>query len=376
MNFKFPVTIALLLFLTFQLSTTRVDFSVPTYSFGEYLTKIFKERAPNFSFAVRPAQYTAQAGNGDSLIFVGDVLLARNIEFLMMQNGAQYPYGGLSFSEFGKNPKVIGNFESSIPRQHVPTPIKQIDFSTDKKYVPAFRKAGFTHVSLANNHSLDFGTAEFSYTVETLEANGVETFGHQTVLSNQSVEFIELNEVMVAIIGIHTLHRLPTYSELQEVFKFASQRSDFQIVYVHWGSEYKMVHNTRQREAAERFIDAGADLVVGHHPHVVQDIQLINDVPVFYSLGNYIFDQYDSVTTQQGLVLHLDFSELRSISLLPVSSEQKLSQPAMMSKEKHTQFLLDLAKRSDLAARDYILSGFFPLDVPVASSSKMAIMSK
>ncbi len=376
MSLKYSVTSVFILVLILQLATVRVDFVIPSLSYGYFAEKPIQKVRNLLSVSPQSVRYVSAEQTSDSLIFVGDVLLARNVEFLMSQHGNQYPYQGMDFTMFGLQPYVFGNFEAAIPQNHVPTPIKMIDFSVDSKYLPAMRKAGFTHVSLANNHSLDFGEGEFSYTVSQLETNGIKTVGHQRDLSRESVEFVEVGGVMVAIVAIHTLHKLPTYSELKEVFSYASSRSEFQIVYVHWGTEYKSTHNSRQRDAAERFVDAGADLIVGHHPHVVQDIELINDVPVFYSLGNYIFDQYDSSDTEQGLLLHLDFSELRSISLVPVSSENNLSQPAPMDEADHARFLQLLAKRSAPDVQDFILSGFFPLNVTVASSSKMAMMSR
>ena len=148
-------------------------------------------------------------------------------------------------------------------------------------------------------------------------------------------------------------------------------------MYVHWGDEYVLSHNRRQKEAAQRFVEAGADIVVGHHPHVVQDIQLIDGVPVFYSLGNYIFDQYDSVATQEGLLLHLELQEnALAISLVPVSSVGTLSQPGFMSSADHGQFLIDLARRSDKNLQKQIRNGLIVLDEQVASSSKVAIMSQ
>ena len=376
MNLKSAAKILSCVVILLQLSTVQVDLSLPNTSFGTFFDRPSEKIQQIISYRSRPAAYVSSRSAADTLVFVGDVLLARNIEFLMRQNGNQYPYAGVSFADFGAQPAVVGNFEAAVPRVHVPTPIRMIDFSVDRLHLPALREAGFTHMSLANNHSFDFGETDFTHTVTQLEETGINSFGHPNTVHNQSVEFVEVGDVMVAIIGVHTLHTIPTYTELKKVFEYASNRSEFQIVYVHWGTEYVYTHNKRQREAAERFVDAGADLVIGHHPHVVQDVDLIAGVPVFYSLGNYIFDQYDSVSTEQGLLLQLDFTKLKSISLIPVTSEDTLSQPRRMTQENHARFLENLSNRSDASVREYVRAGYFPLETTVATSAKIAIMSR
>ena len=249
-------------------------------------------------------------------------------------------------------------------------------FSTAESNIPALSKAGFTYMSQANNHAYDFAQIGFDNATAALEKNDIETFGHPSRVDKTSVEFITVDDSVIAIIAAHTLTQLPNYSELKEVFTYATARSDIQIVYVHWGDEYVPVHNKRQREAAERFIDAGADLIVGHHPHVVQDIELINGVPVFYSLGNYIFDQYDSVDTQEGLMLQLELTDAQPrISLLPHTSVGTLSQPRFMDPQNHAQFLKNLAQRSDPELKEFITRGYILVGDEVASSSKVAMMS-
>jgi len=362
--------------LCIQLVELDASPKIWNYTAGDISSRLPKQTALPRSQSPLPVTYTAQSAPYDSLVFVGDVLLARNIEYLMNQHGSDYPYKGVSFDRFSNRPAVVGNFEASIPDVHIPTPAKMIRFSVAELFVPSIAVSGFTHMSLANNHAYDFSEAGYQHTSQTLEQNQLQVFGHPKRVDAHSVEFVELENKVIALIGIHTLDQLPTYSALKEVFNYATPRSDMQIVYVHWGTEYISVHSRRQREAAERFVDAGADVVVGHHPHVVQDIELIRGVPVFYSLGNYIFDQYDSVDTQTGLMLQMEFSSSQPrISLLPVTSVASLSQPRPMEKGAHAAFLSALAKRSDKVLQETIKNGYVLLNPQVASSSKVAIMS-
>lgn len=362
--------------LVTQLVYTSVAIPVAEYSFG--VTAQFS-KAPKRVLTPSPsaAFYTSQKQSYESVLFVGDVLLARNVEYLMNQHGPDYPYRGLSFTKIVHNPAVVGNFESSIPKTHTQTPAQMMTFSVSETFIPELANAGFTHVSQANNHAYDYLKPGYTNATKILEQNNIEAFGHPEKTDISSIEFITVQDKVVAVMPAYTLQQLPAYSELKDVFEYASARSDIQIVYVHWGTEYVSVHNSRQREAAERFVAAGADLIVGHHPHVVQDIELINGVPVFYSLGNYIFDQYDSLDTQEGLMLHLELSQPQlTISLLPVTSVGTLSQPRFMKTQEHALFLEKLAKRSDVQLRDFIKSGVILIGTEVASSSKVAIMSQ
>ena len=117
------------------------------------------------------------------------------------------------------------------------------------------------------------------------------------------------------------------------------------IVLIHWGTEYSLKSSPAQQSLAHQLIDAGADLIIGHHPHVVQDIEQYNDKLIFYSLGNFIFDQYFSNEVQQGLLVGLEFQDKQLVfDLLPIQS--KLSQPFLMEGNIRETFLKRLAGRS------------------------------
>lgn len=372
------LTLSLLIcVLLLQLVSTRASLPVTEYSFGDITQALRSVTTAQPLPTPTMVRYVAQTEPYDSVLFVGDVLLARNIEYLMNQAGNDYPYRGLSFQKLAKNPAVVANFEASIPKVHRPTPALQMTFSVSEIYIPALARAGFTHLSQANNHAADYGQAGRQNAATVLQKNQLTAFGRPDQLDKSAVEFITIADKVVAVIAAYTLQTLPSYTQLQEIFTYASARSDLQVVYVHWGDEYVSVHNSRQREAAERFVEAGADLVVGHHPHVVQDVELIDGVPVFYSLGNYIFDQYDEVNTQEGLMLHLQLSQDQpQISIVPVTSVGTLSQPHFMSPSQHAVFLEKLAARSDPELRATIKKGYILLPGQVASSSKIAMISQ
>ncbi len=308
----------------------------------------------------------------DSITFVGDVLLARNVEHLMNKHGGSYPFDGLDLTQFSQDSAVVGNFEAAIPEKHVWTPVGQIDFSVPSTSISYLADAGFTHVSLGNNHSFDFEESGFINTTRVLSSE-LEVFGLPNDVSERSVTIVDIDDQQVALLGIHGLvdH---SDAELRQLFRYANRESDLQVVYVHWGEEYALRQNSNQRSVATKYIEYGADLIIGHHPHVVQGIEVIEGVPVFYSLGNYIFDQYFSKDVQEGLVVLLDLDDAAGIHIIPVESKNPMSQPRFMDQDDHSNFLTTLAAKSDDVLAESIKTGYIPFGTIVASSTKMAMI--
>lgn len=306
-----------------------------------------------------------EAATHRSVVFVGDVMLARKVEFLMNQHGSDYPF--LRLDPFRSDAYVIGNFESAMAPQHVQTPFYTFSFSTDPKHVPALRTAGFTHLSLANNHTYDKGSDGYQFAVQSLTTNDLTSFGHPERIDEDAVTLLSLGDVTIAVVGLHAVTRTPSDQELERVFEMAAMQSDMQIAYVHWGNEYAPQHSKSQTDFAERLANAGADMIVGHHPHVVQDIGFVGDIPVFYSLGNFIFDQYFSMPVQEGLMLELTPEDSNLVvTLKPVTSIDMQSVPRKMTKAEAAVFLSSLAKRSDERLSAMIPDGRLVFALPLA----------
>lgn len=306
--------------------------------------------------------------------FVGDIMLARDVESYLIRSGSGYPYRNISFNK--ETAYTIGNFEAAISREHKKTPDNTFRFSVDGKYLSGLSQAGFTHLSLANNHSFDYGLSGYNQTVTSIWDAKLTPFGHPTILSTSSVTFLPMNDKVVAIIAIHTLFTKPKISDINSVFTYAKAISDIQIASVHWGDEYQEKQSLQQIKLAKELVAAGADLIIGHHPHVVQGIGLIDNTPVFYSLGNYIFDQYFSESVQNGLTLKINLENNLTIDLLPVSSVGSRAQPYYKSDAAKRIFLADLAKRSSPELSKYIEAGSIPLQLELASSTEVFIMAE
>ncbi len=308
------------------------------------------------------------------IYFVGDVMLARHVEALMQEHGSDYPFRQLNF--LASSSYVFGNFEASIPKVHTKTPNYTFSFAVNPIFLVSLKQAGFTHLSLANNHALDNGVDALVNTKLELEATGLTAWGNpQAEVATSSFTYLTFNEKIVAVLALNTIGMTFVEADLLTLLAEASAQSDFQIAYVHWGTEYDTKRSVWQRDFAELLATAGVDIIIGHHPHVVQGIETIGNTVVFYSLGNFIFDQYFSPEVQTGLVLKLDYtSPGLAINLIPVTSQGMRAQPRAMSETEQAIFLKNLAEDSEKRLTSMITSGVLYLDTTLATSAEMIIM--
>jgi poly-gamma-glutamate capsule biosynthesis protein CapA/YwtB (metallophosphatase superfamily) len=201
------------------------------------------------------------------------------------------------------------------------------------------RQAGFDLLGLANNHALDYGSAALAETISRLEQAGLATMGvGLEPASAASPVFRDIGGLRLAFVAFSTVPDpeadtadrgcTPALSKLDgavATVAAARAQADAVIVSVHWGYEYELAPDPSQRRAAQALLDAGADLVVGHHPHVVQGTEIRygqgndRDRFVAFSLGNLLFDQ-EQGESRQGLVLTALFDRygLRAVQALPI----------------------------------------------------------
>lgn len=295
----------------------------------------------------------------DSVFFLGDIMLARDVENRLKVQAPEYAFEELPMLKEAK--WVVGNFEASVPVTHVPAPNMTMRFSVEPTLLPVLEIGGLTHLSLANNHALDYFEEGYLNSLAQLKARGFEVFGHPLRVDENSISYLEADGRKIALIGINA-----TYGEVpttwMDSLAEASLLSDTQIVYIHWGDEYDLFHNEDQEELAHIFIDAGFDVVIGHHPHVVQNIERYRDGIIFYSLGNFIFDQYWNKDVSEGLMLELVVErESMAFVLHPIESRTTKVRPRLMSDIEKTAFLEDLALRSSRTLEEGIRQGVLAL---------------
>lgn len=304
--------------------------------------------------------------------FTGDVMLGRDVERRLEGKDPSLLFSNLTFLK-GEGIYTVGNFESAIPKIHIKTPNNTFRFSVASSTLPGLKQAGFTHFSLANNHTFDYGQPGFASTLSSMAEADITAFGHPSIVATSSVVVIPGTGVMVGVLAIHTLYGDPSSEELDTAFGVLDAQSDFKVAYIHWGDEYTSFPNNRQRALAKNLADRGIDLIIGHHPHVVQNIELVEGVPVLYSLGNLVFDQYFSEETQMGYIASFD-TETMLLSLIPTETYTEKIKPRLLAGEEKTTFLTTLASSSDPILASQILNG--EISLTLATSQENGIMSR
>ena len=207
---------------------------------------------------------------------------------------------------------MIGNFEGTIRETEHIEQTNVMAFDTLPVYVSALKDAGFTSLSIANNHADDFGSEVTEFTRDILFEEGLLPFGDPLASQNE-VHMMSNDGAPVSFIGFHAFGEDP--ASIVNAIKYEKELGSFVIIYPHWGVEYDHEPSVSQREAAEAWIDAGADLIIGAHPHVVQSVEIIDGVPVVYSLGNFLFDQDFSQDTKTGAVATVELDKQRNIAI-------------------------------------------------------------
>ncbi|MCD8098203.1 MAG: CapA family protein [Lachnospiraceae bacterium] len=218
---------------------------------------------------------------------------------------------------------------------------KQYSFRTDPKYVSILQDLGTDIVTIANNHALDYGQDAFCDTLDTLSQAGITYIGGGYDLAEASAPAVcTVNGQSFAIFGATRVS--PSYdwyatssqpglfqtydaTRLNAAIAEADAVYDHVIVFVHWGVERNETPEDYQRTLAQGYIDAGADLIIGCHPHVLQGFEYYNGVPIVYSLGNYLF----SNQTGETLLLEASFGADDSLEIQLVPCQRKGSGQAL-----------------------------------------------
>lgn len=308
------------------------------------------------------------------LWMVGDVMLSRQVGQFARERGYDYPWRGVQ-GLFASSDAVLVNFEACVSATKTFAWEQSMRFPVEVALLPAAASSGVTHASLANNHALDCGAADYTFTQQVLGGLGITPLGHPVKITQLSVATTTVGTMKLGLIAIHTLFADPKTSDLEMQIGALASTTDFQIAFVHWGVEYESKARQPERVLAQRLAKLGIDLIVGHHPHVVQDIEWVGETLVLYSLGNFIFDQYFSDEVQQGLVVALEPDPYLHLRLVPVSSAAVRTQPQPLSGEEQGQFLRDLASRSEVSLREAILEGVIPLRTNLATSAKPGMIA-
>ena len=343
-----------------RLDNLEIDSTPSLYVLLKLMEK-FSAQKPVYEMYDNPGQtshYSVWFGDGEksesksaSILFFGDMMLDRNVAVRIKEHGADWLFSALAGEEnrfFYGMDDIHVNLEGPFANSRRYT-TKSIAFRFDPTLIPTLKKYNFSIFDLANNHALDMGKAGFQESKTNLTKANFTIYGDGYGMSDDALTIKQVGDFKIAFIGLNdTFSQLPT-DKIVNLIKQAKKTSDFIIVSIHWGEEYKFLKsNKRQQKLARDMIDAGAEAIIGHHPHVVQEMEIYKNKPIFYSLGNFIFDQYFSTETQQGLAVGLVLSESggQSIYVFPLQSVQ--SQVKLMSGDSLNTFFTQFISKSSL----------------------------
>jgi poly-gamma-glutamate capsule biosynthesis protein CapA/YwtB (metallophosphatase superfamily) len=274
---------------------------------------------------------------------VGDIIPGTNYPDNRLPNDRNNLIPQSVRSHLRRSDILFGNFESSLTNH--PNSSKDITkgqtfaFRSPPSYAKLFSDVGFDVLNIANNHAMDFGNVGFGDTVKNLEQANIATVGHK-----DQILLLEANKIPVAMIGFAPYNRYNSIQDIQaaeQLVKTAQKKANVVIVSMHAGAEGTDALRTKNQteffygenrgnsvQFARKMIDAGADLVLGHGPHVPRAMEIYQGKLIAYSLGNFLGYRTLSTVGETGdsMILEVKLNasgELKAAKIVPVRMNQQ-----------------------------------------------------
>lgn len=268
------------------------------------------------------------------ILFTGDILLDRGVhETISHKGGVDRLFSSGVDSLFRSAQVVVGNLE--CPATKIKAPVfKRFVFRGEPEWLPALKRHGFTHLNLANNHSIDQGREALVDTKQNVAKAGMIPIGAGTtmreacqpvLLTRQPRNVWLIASLRLALENYAYLPDKPCVSQepMDTLLGRVSQLrqrdpSAVIVVSLHWGGEHTLLPVPRQRLDAHRLIDAGADVLVCHHTHTLQTVEDYRGHKIYYSIGNFIFDQQRPINSKACVVrLQVERKQVR-VETIPI----------------------------------------------------------
>lgn len=259
-----------------------------------------------------------------TIAFIGDILLGGTVDSVIRQNGPDYLFRDTK-RILESADLTVGNLEGPISLSGIPEEDKQFIFRAAPQSAKLLAEAGIDIVSIANNHTLDYGEEALEDTFESLELCGIKYAGAGRDIDSASRPvYMENNRMKVAFIasshvipfvswtaGINKPGVASAYDPARMCSEISKARgaADIVVAYLHWGKEGARQPEQYQRNLAKMFINCGADVVVGAHPHVLQGIEYYRGRVIAYSLGNFVFTN----SLKNTMILKVTFDKNRKV---------------------------------------------------------------
>lgn len=262
----------------------------------------------------------------------GDTMMDASARSTMDEQGYDYAFSG-SRSLYAGSDLVLVNLEGPLTSRGEKADKKYTFRSPPEKVAKALKTAGISAVTLANNHSLDYGEEGLTDTIQALDEAGIGYFGAgKNLIAARKPLIMKLKGIRIGMLGYSMTYPEEFWASTDgagtafghkkaiiDDVTALKKKVDIVLVSFHWGQEGKTKLRFYQRELAHAAIDAGADAVIGHHPHIAQAIEKYKDKAIIYSLGNYVFGSYSN-RVQYGLIGEFKAGKkgISELKLLPV----------------------------------------------------------
>lgn len=268
-----------------------------------------------------------------NIIFTGDILLDRGVRRVINHHGVDHLFSDGIDSVFRSAQIVVGNLE--CPATKIESPVfKQYIFRSEPEWLDTLRQHGITHLNLANNHSIDQGREGLLDTKRNIKAAGMVPIGAgasmreaagPVLLASSPRKVWLVPSLRLALENYSYLTDKPCVSQepmdslMQRVFQLRKADSTAVIIVsLHWGGEHTSKPVPRQRMEAHQLILAGADALICHHTHTLQTIETFRGKPIYYSIGNFIFDPTHPINAEACIVRLKITSDTINTETLPV----------------------------------------------------------
>ncbi len=251
------------------------------------------------------------------MIAVGDIMLDRGVWRTIKKNGTSSILAKVR--ELTRSADIaFANLECPLSSDDTHGYNQGMMFDAPRSNVKVLLDGGFDVVTLANNHSLNAGKRGITSTIDTLDKHGIAYCGARRPEEKEAAwkpTYREAGGYTLGFMGFTDLSfehgsyaKMDSYELLAQRLSTAKKNCDFLFVSVHWGNEYENRPTTRQKKLAHFLVDNGADVVLGHHPHVLQGMEVYKGSPILYSMGNFVFDQKEGERMESAL-FHLTYTE-------------------------------------------------------------------
>ena len=311
---------------------------------------VIKEELDRIDYIVVEDNLVQPISEPIRISFVGDIMMDGSIKSTLKTKGSLYPYSHIK-EEIQQSDLAVANLETAVTTSTNAFP-KKYNFKADSDVLSGLKEAGFDLVSLANNHTMDFGKVGLIETLASLQEYNIAFIGagknaeeayrsHEVIIKGKIIKTLAFSRVLPDVSwkvqqdvpGIADGYNL---DHILTIIGTEKQTADYLLVYMHWGKEKQKHPETFQREWAHKMIDFGADAVIGSHPHVLQGFEFYKGKAIAYSLGNFLFPDYVRGDSAQTGILHLTLTEenismnfnpyyIREDLIVPQSNTEKIN---------------------------------------------------